>query len=70
MKLHKYVAFALAGLAISPLAAHATTLSLLFSYEDPNGAVNGDFTLGRGHPGVTPVNPKVITKRALITCSR
>jgi hypothetical protein len=45
MKLHKYIAFALAGLAISPLAAHATTLSLLFSYEDPNGAVNGDFTL-------------------------
>ena len=45
MKLHKTIALAIATLAISPLAARATTLSLLFSFQDPNGLVSGDFTL-------------------------
>jgi len=45
MKLHKTIALALASLAIGPVAAHATDISLLFSYEDSNGAVSGDFTL-------------------------
>ena len=55
MKHYKYIAFALAGLSIGPLAARATTLSVDFSYEDPNGLVTGDFTLAAtavaGDPG-------------------
>jgi len=55
MKLFKYIAFALTGLSIGPLAARATDISLLFSYEDPNGLVSGDFTLAAtavaGDPG-------------------
>jgi hypothetical protein len=46
MKLHKYLAFALAGLSIGPLAARAADdISVDFSYDDSNGLVTGDFTL-------------------------
>jgi hypothetical protein len=33
------------ALLLAPLAGHATEISLLFSYQDPNGTVSGDFTL-------------------------
>jgi hypothetical protein len=36
---------ALAALALAPLPGRATEISLLFSYQDPNGTVSGDFTL-------------------------
>jgi hypothetical protein len=36
---------ALAALTLAPLAGRATEISLLFSYQDPNGTVSGDFTL-------------------------
>jgi hypothetical protein len=35
----------LLALLLAPLAGHATEISLLFSYQDPNGTVSGDFTL-------------------------
>src|SRR5580700_10371211 len=38
----KYMALALAGLAIGPLAARADDISLQFSFEDSNGLVTGD----------------------------
>jgi len=45
MKLLKLTTLALAALSLAPLAARATDISLLFSYQDPNGLVSGDFTL-------------------------
>jgi hypothetical protein len=45
MKHYQYAVLALAGLFFGPVAARAVNLSLLFSYEDPNGRVSGDFTL-------------------------
>ena len=47
MKNHIRIALALvlAGTLIGHQAAHASTVSLLFSYDDPNGLVKGDFTL-------------------------
>jgi len=39
------ILLALAALAFAPLAGRATEISLLFSYQDPNGTVSGDFTL-------------------------
>jgi hypothetical protein len=45
MKLSKNIIFALATLAVAPLAAHATDLSLDFSFDDSNGLVTGDFSL-------------------------
>jgi len=35
----------LLALLLAPLAGHATDISLLFSYQDPNGTVSGDFNL-------------------------
>jgi hypothetical protein len=41
----KCIALALACLSAGPFATRATTLSVDFSYEDPNGTVSGAFTL-------------------------
>ena len=44
MNISKFVALALI-LTLAPFASHADTISLLFSYDDSQGTVTGDFTL-------------------------
>jgi hypothetical protein len=41
----KTLLLALGALCLAPLAGHAEDISLLFSYQDPNGTVSGDFNL-------------------------